>query len=520
MKELKFEELSLKQKLGMALIAFIENPTPDQIEYTLNLIRNHSLGGVWVQWQSRDSEKYVKMIKETADYPILIFTDAESGIYDYQIGRHNAIGCTDSEKHAYIFGKAVGVAARKTGYNVVCNPLLDIGEDGNVRTISGDKKKIAILGAAIARGMHDAGVLTVAKHYPSDIQALDIDSHMAEGYSEQTKEELIDQSLYAYRELMKENLLDGIMTGHHKIVKIDPDRPASLSKKVIGVIREIGFDGFALTDALCMMGIRSRYGDVESKGLCIEAGNDFALPYTTDTIFNYEAMCTCYEKGIISDEALDRAVKNVLNAQHKTLKEPLHTALTDEDEEIFNSINRDGVFAKCDEGLTPSISRDGKHYFSIMINNETQITDGKVEVDTFNNEWWYPTKIKKRILELFPNSKVEFIHQYPSPWYNKCFLEHSLDCEDIVFLTYTEPLTYVGREHFTHRIVSVVEAAQFTNRISTVVHFGNPTILEELAHISRYIVGGMSEASVNACLDVLAGKYPAKGRLTYNVNFK
>lgn len=43
MKELKFEELSLKQKLGMALIAFIENPKPDQIEYTLNLIRNHSL---------------------------------------------------------------------------------------------------------------------------------------------------------------------------------------------------------------------------------------------------------------------------------------------------------------------------------------------------------------------------------------------------------------------------------------------------------------------------------------------
>lgn len=64
MKELKFEELSLKQKLGMALIAFIENPKPDQIEYTLNLIRNHSLGGVWVQWQSRDSEKYVKMIKK------------------------------------------------------------------------------------------------------------------------------------------------------------------------------------------------------------------------------------------------------------------------------------------------------------------------------------------------------------------------------------------------------------------------------------------------------------------------
>ena len=107
MQELKFEDLSLRQKLGMTYIAFtnIINRTPDEDEFILNLIKEHSLGAVWVSPGRDSSWELINKIRETADYPILIFTDAENGMAPYTIGRHNAIACTGSEESAYIFGK-------------------------------------------------------------------------------------------------------------------------------------------------------------------------------------------------------------------------------------------------------------------------------------------------------------------------------------------------------------------------------------------------------------------------------
>ena len=520
MKELKFEELTLEQKLGMVHTAFLNGWCPEEeVEYVMDLIRNRAIGSVWIQYSNKDAEKYVAMVREIADYPILIITDAESGIGEYLVGRHNAIGCTGDEKYAHAFGKAVGVTARKMGYNVVCNPVLDIKENGWVRSYGSDKYKIATMAAAEARGMHEGGVLTVGKHYPSGRNPLDIDSHMAEAYEDQTEEDLVDYSLYAYIELIKEGLLDGLMSGHHRFVNIDPDAPTSLSKKCLDIIRKQGFDGFFITDALCMMGILSKFGKVESKGLCIEAGNDLALPYDRNNKFNQEAIRTCYEKGIITDERLDEAVKRVLAAQHKVMlmEETRAKELTEEEIYLVKHINKDSIYAKVDDGLSTSISRDGKHFFAVMVHNEEKTGgDGKVEVDTFSNGWLYPTKIVAKLNELFPNSTVYAFHQFPRQTHNHRILSDSVDYDDVIFLTFTEALAYTGSEHLTRRFETLVKAMQYTNRVSALVHFGNPCVLDNLPHVPRYILGGLSAESVETCIEVLAGEYEAKGVPTYD----
>lgn len=519
MKELKFEALSTEQKLGMVHAATINGRCTDEaIEFVRERIKNHALGAVWIQFSHTDADKMMKMVHETADYPILIITDAESGLGEFTVGRHNPISCTGDEKYAYAFGKAIGYTAKSMGYNVVCNPILDVNFHGNPRSFGSDKYVIAKMAAAEARGLHDGGVLTVGKHYPSGVNPIDIDSHMAEGYSEQTEEELVEQSLYPYLELSRQGLLDGIMTGHHRFVNIDPEAPASLSKIMINVIRRRGFDGFCITDALGMMGIRAKYGNRESKGLAIEAGNDLALPFTSTSIENQQDIDECYRRGIISDEQLDAAVKRVLAAQHKVmlLEESRSRVLTDEEASLCRNINRDSIYAEADEGLTPSVSRDGKHLFALMVRNEERIQGGEVMVDTFTNGWLYPAKVVERLKKLFPNSKVEVFHQFPTQGQNWRIF-HSIDeCEDIVFLTFSEPMAYVGREHLTQRVRTVIEALQYTNRISALVHFGNPMVLEGLPHIPRYILGGISEQSVDTCLDVLAGEYEAKGVKTYD----
>lgn len=527
MKELKLEELTIKQKLGM-VTTFCMTNDPENNEYALNMIRNHAAGSVWVNWDIKNHAEVMKAIKEAADYPILIICDAESGIDGHFIGRHNSIGCTGSEELAYMFGKVTAIAGRKMGYNVICDPILDMANGneacgGNVRALGNDKHKVAKLAIAEVKGMHDGGVLSVAKHYPGKMRAEDepsIDSHMAEDTSNATAEDLLDYALYPYLELMKEDLLDGIMTRHGKYPNIDPDYPASLSEKVIGIIRDQGFDGFAITDALSMMGVVAKFGLNESKGLSIANGNELALIWC-DNKPGYEAICECYDKGMISDERIDEAVKRILKAQHKTLTPPKYEDLTEDDLSTFERINLDSVYAKTDDGVPVAISKEGKHLFVVLTENTMNISDnGKVTVDTMDKGWYQPTKIINKLKELFPNSDTFAIPEFPTAGQNMHLLEAAVNYDDVVFITFFQSRAYIGKECFTSRIISVMEAMQITNQISTIVHFGNPYVIEDAPHVPRLIIGTTSAKNIDCALNVLSGDYPAKGILTYDVKFK
>ncbi len=520
MKELKFEELTLDQKLGMVHTIKVNGGIiPEEVEFIFDRIKKRAVGAVWIQWGTWKWEEYLKRVVETADYPILIMTDAEKGMGDYRIGHHNPIGCTGDEKYAYAFGKTVGFTAKSLGYNVVCNPVLDMG-NGFTRAYSNNKEVIAKMAAAEIKGMHDAGILSVGKHYPSGRNDLNIDSHMAEGFSSQTKEELLETSLYSYLQLMKEDLLDGVMTSHHKFPNIDDTYPASLSKKVIDIFREQGFKGFCMTDALNMMGIRAKFGEAESLGLAIAAGNDLPLPFTHFASREHDAIKTAYEKGVITDEQLDACVKRVLAAQHKVmvLNENKCASLTDEEIKLTKNIARDSIYAKTDDGLTPAISKDGKHLFAIMVRNEMDLST--VDVNTFSNNWLFPKEISEKILTLFPNSQVKLFHEYPNEKQNYEIFQGSIVNDDVIFLTFTEPLPYVGEEAINSRVLSLIKALQYTNKVSTLVHFGNPCVLETLPHIPRVLIGGIEKTTVDTSIDILAGNYEAKGVKTFDFELK
>ena len=523
MEELKFEDLTLEQKLGMISVATIgTRQKPEYEEYVLELIRNHSLGCLWVQMGGCDDDMpgFVKKVKEIADYPLLIVQDAESGISDFMIGSHSAIGIAGTEEHAYAFGKCVGVTARNLGYNMLCDPVVDM-RPGSARCFGLDKEKVAELAVAMARGLHDAGILTVAKHYPGGTDAEGIDFHMSEGISEDTVEDILNYGMYPYKKLMEENLLDGIMTQHKRFVNIDSDYPATLSGKVISIIRSLGFNGVIMTDALSMMGIRAKFEHVESKGLAIKAGANLLLHFEPNNKSEFDAVRQSFEEGFFDEKILDEAVKRVLATQKKTMSVPKYTHLTNEDVEMFESINRDSVYAVTDEGVPVSISRNGRHYFVVLVRSCVKLSaGGKVDVDTYTTDWHQPTQIEKRLNELFPNSDVNMIGQFPGPMECARVLKGAIGYDDVVFISFSEQLAYTGPEHITRRIESVMNSMQRSGQISTIVHFGNPMVLENINHVQRYIFGTHSTKGVLATLDVLAGLYPAKGKPIFNANLK
>ena len=218
---------------------------------------------------------------------------------------------------------------------------------------------------------------------------------------------------------------------------------------------------------------------------------------------------------------LDAGVKRVLEAQHKVTRLKKDAVITEEDVKNFNKINTDGVYAKTDEGFDVALPKDKKHFFVIFSQNENDISgEGEVNVDTMAKSWYNSVHIAERLKELYPDSDSRIIREYPRSGDGYFISEKTIDYDDIVFVTFTDVKAYVGSEKFAPRVISLFKALQITNRISSVLHFGNPFVLEDLPHIPRIIIGGVSAKAVNAGIDVLAGKYPAKGSLTYDVKLQ
>ncbi len=528
LKELKLEELSVEQKLGMTTIAYTWDATKspkEWLDYQEELIRNHSLGAIWViPRKDGTSDKVIQRLKDAADYPLLVITDAEAGLFGYNIGRHNALGITDSEELAYSFGKVTAAVAAKHGYNVVCNPVLDMCTKNSVcgttiRGMGGDKYRVTELAIAETQGMHEGGCLTVGKHYPGLARQTEeerIDSHMAETFSDATAEELLEYSLYPYVELDKRGLLDGVMLGHARFPKIDPDFPVSLSKYGIQVLRDQGFNGVAVTDALTMMGVVAKYGYKNGLGYAIGNAGALALPWQEDHAKVMQWARDCYAEGIITDEVLDVAVQRVLDMQHKVLSLPQGVEPTDKEYADLARINTDSVYARVDEGMNVALDKNGKYYFAILTEAGTP---ADVKVDTFKGKWYNPVKIKERLEKEFPNAKAKLLSEFPTGNESMAFLNDSVGYET-VFVTFCISQAYVGVEQFAPRIISLMEAMQVSDRISTVMHFGNPFLLQDLPHIPRVVVGTTANSAADAAIDVLTGKYPAKGTLTYDIKFK
>ena len=92
---------------------------------------------------------------------------------------------------------------------------------------------------------------------------------------------------------------------------MDPDRPASLSKKVHNILREtLNFDGVIMTDDLYMDAIQKYTGKQEAAVQAVLAGNDVLC--CTDFDVQIPAVIKAVREGLIGESVIDRAVERVL----------------------------------------------------------------------------------------------------------------------------------------------------------------------------------------------------------------
>ena len=164
------------------------------------------------------------------------------------------------------------------GIDVDCLPIADVPIAGADRVI-GDRAygnepaKVAAIGAAIAAGLADEGVLPVLKHMPGHGRA-SADSHSALPLVQADRTTLEATDFAAFRPLVG---LPMAMTAHVVFSAIDPVAPATVSATIVrDVIRDsIGFKGLLMSDDISMGALSGSIA--ERSRMAITAGCDVVL---------------------------------------------------------------------------------------------------------------------------------------------------------------------------------------------------------------------------------------------------
>ena len=186
---------------------------------------------------------------------------------------------------------------RSVGIDFSFAPVLDIDCDmcdviGD-RAFHHDPETVYELSHAYIKGMNQAGMAAVGKHFPGH-GAVREDSHVAIPIDDRDYDTIYQQDIHPYRKLVRDNLA-AVMPAHVIYSKVDP-KPAGFSRRWLQHIlrQQLQFQGVIFSDDLNMHGASvagERFTD--RADAAINAGCDIILvcnnrPGAIDILDNYQ----------------------------------------------------------------------------------------------------------------------------------------------------------------------------------------------------------------------------------------
>ncbi len=166
------------------------------------------------------------------------------------------------------------------GVDLSFAPVLDVG--GKISKVIGDRafhtdpELISRLARAYMKGMKEAGMAAVGKHFPGHGSVVE-DSHVAIPYDDRTFEDIKMHDLIPFERMIHAGL-SALMPAHVIYSKVDKD-PAGFSefwlKKILR--QELEFQGTIFSDDLSMVGAEVIGDYPERAEVALNAGCDMVL---------------------------------------------------------------------------------------------------------------------------------------------------------------------------------------------------------------------------------------------------
>ncbi|MGA9715548.1 MAG: glycoside hydrolase family 3 N-terminal domain-containing protein [Aeromicrobium sp.] len=316
----KAKDLTLKELAGQLIVArHFDN------ESSLALIRDRHFAGAMVtgnrildvttsdplatvtdfndQMQAAGSERGV---------PVMIPIDQEGGLVArlaapltpfptfMSAGAAIAGDSTSGAAAVTAAARASGAELRAAGFNTVFAPTSDItiGVDDPIigsRSAGTDPQTVARAVVAAVDGYSEAGIISVAKHFPG--HNVSTDSHKGLPILDSEENRFRNHDLVPF-EAAIDVRVPGIMTGHLDVPLLDKGVPASMSRQVITTeLRErMDFDGLVVSDSLGMGAVMKSYPGGKAAVEAVKAGSDVAL-MPADNLQAHDAMLEALRSG-------------------------------------------------------------------------------------------------------------------------------------------------------------------------------------------------------------------------------
>ncbi|HWS50099.1 MAG TPA: glycoside hydrolase family 3 N-terminal domain-containing protein, partial [Microbacterium sp.] len=186
------------------------------------------------------------------------------------------LGALDDVAATQATGAELARRVRAVGANVVLGPVADVNTDPRnpvigVRSFGSDEQLVSRHVVAELDGIQHGGVAACVKHFPGHGDT-HLDSHHSLPEISLDIEEYQRVHLAPFRAALEAGV-DCIMTAHI-VVPAWGDEPATLNARVLGKLREWGFAGVIITDALDMAAIRETVGIGSGAARALAAGAD------------------------------------------------------------------------------------------------------------------------------------------------------------------------------------------------------------------------------------------------------
>ncbi|MFB7247851.1 sugar hydrolase [Streptomyces populi] len=235
-------------------------------------------------------------------------------------GNH-ALGAVDDVALTEQVALELGRRLAACGVNLNWAPSADVNSNPanpviGVRSFGADTGLVARHTAAYVTGLQAAGVAACTKHFPGHGDTA-VDSHHALPRIDADLSVLQSRELVPFRAAIAAGSR-AVMSAHILVPALDPDRPATLSRRILtGLLREeLGYEGLIVTDGMEMQAIAATYGIERGSVLAIAAGADAICVggglADDDTVRRLrDALVSAVRSGELSEERLADAANRV-----------------------------------------------------------------------------------------------------------------------------------------------------------------------------------------------------------------
>ncbi|GAA3183405.1 glycoside hydrolase family 3 protein [Lentilactobacillus kefiri] len=325
----KVAKMTTNEKLGQLFVASVPNNTA-QADYD---IKAYHLGGVILYGSNFTGTKTsfknkLKSYQNSANIPLTISTDQEGGTVS-RLSVNPAISGRSyypSPQAAYKAGGMNGITKwykleaktlKGLGINWDFAPDVDVTSNKNSfiydRTFGHGYQATGKYAQAAVTAIQSQGVGATLKHFPGYGSAAD--THTGSASTNKTLRTFEKDDFVPFRAGIAANV-DSVMVTHIILNKIDPKKPASLSKKDISLIAD-NYNGVIVSDSL-QMGAVSNYADshhVYRDVAAFKAGNDVLL--SSNYKQGIPQLKHALAKGQITKSQLNNKVYKILQMKAK-----------------------------------------------------------------------------------------------------------------------------------------------------------------------------------------------------------